>query len=528
VNRLEVTAILFRRKFVIGALIVAAVIGGVLWAQEAFWPFGPSYLRRPAAIEIAPLELNRRISVLTVPVSVALPAIGAALEAALPRSFTGRRENPMSEPFGKSDIGWTIGRGPLALAGRTEEFVLSTALSGALRITDPVSANKGSARADAQSGILNPDLENSGRDIVTGALNYRGEVRGLATLSAQPALLPNWRIDPNLKGRVRIAEEGLSIAGFTIDVTGEIKSAVDRAVNEQIDELRARLRNDPLIENVMRREWARLCSAVPIAPVAANSPSLWLEMRPLRAFASQPTIDAKAAAITIGIEAETRIVANVTQPTCQFPTLLEIIPPFEQGHFALSTPIEIPFSEISHMLNAHLSGRTFPENADAAAQVTVRRARVTPSGNRLTISLLVEAREQTTWFGFSARAAVYISVLPVLDRERQTLRLTDIVLDVQSRAAFGLFGAAVRSAIPYFEEALAESATIDLKPFVASTRSGIAAAIANYDRQDDGLSIDAAITGLRLVRFEFDAKTLRVIAEADGTAKLAVSKLPKP
>jgi hypothetical protein len=38
--------------------------------------------------------------------------------------------------------------------------------------------------------------------------------------------------------------------------------------------------------------------------------------------------------------------------------------------------------------------------------------------------------------------------------------------------------------------------------------------------------VDAAVTDLRLVGVEFDAKTLRVIAEADGTVQVAVTKLP--
>ena len=35
----------------------------------------------------------------------------------------------------------------------------------------------------------------------------------------------------------------------------------------------------------------------------------------------------------------------------------------------------------------------------------------------------------------------------------------------------------------------------------------------------------AAVTGLRLAGVEFDAKTLRVIAEADGTVRVTVTKL---
>jgi len=42
-----------------------------------------------------------------------------------------------------------------------------------------------------------------------------------------------------------------------------------------------------------------------------------------------------------------------------------------------------------------------------------------------------------------------------------------------------------------------------------------------------GLSVEAAVTSLRLAGIEYDSKTLRVIAEADGTVKIAVSALPR-
>jgi hypothetical protein len=114
----------------------------------------------------------------------------------------------------------------------------------------------------------------------------------------------------------------------------------------------------------------------------------------------------------------------------------------------------------------------------------------------------------------------------VLDRERQLLRLDEVLLDVQSQAAFGLLGAAARAAVPYLEKALAENAVIDLLPLTASARKSIEAAIADFRKSADGVRVEAAITNLRLVDIAFDAKTLRVIAEADGTARVAVTKLP--
>jgi hypothetical protein len=120
---------------------------------------------------------------------------------------------------------------------------------------------------------------------------------------------------------------------------------------------------------------------------------------------------------------------------------------------------------------------------------------------------------------------VHVWGRPLLDRDRQILRLTDIAVDVQSEAAFGLLGAAARAALPYLKDALAEKAVIDLKPFAANARKSLEAAIADFRMNGDDVRVDAAITALRLAGIEYDSRTLRVIAEADGTAKVAVSAL---
>jgi uncharacterized protein DUF4403 len=520
ISRDEVTTILSRRKILLVAFIVAVIIGGMLWAQDAFWPFGPSYVRQPALAETPPLKPNTRTSVMTVPVTFALSAIRATVEYATPRSFTGKSENPMTMPFGKTDIGWTIGRGTIALEARPEGLTLSVPLTGTLNITGQKgSAGKSDPLANLERGI---------QDLVTGAFDRRGNVRGDAMLIARPTLLPNWRIDPKFTGHVTIPDGGLSIDGNTIDVSDDVKSAIDRTVTEQIDAMQTKLRNHAAIEQVLRREWMNRCRSVPLATVAADAPNWWLELRPIRAFASQPQIDSTTATLTLGVEAETRIVASATKPDCPFPAELEIVPPISEGHFAVATPIEVPFTEINRILNAQLKGRTFPEDADASAQITVLRARIAPSGDRLLVSLLVRAREKATWFGFGGRATVHILVRPVLDPVQQKIRFTEMVLDVQSKAAFGLLGAAARAAIPYFQKSLEQNAEIDLKQYLASARTGIDAIISEFDKLDDGIDVKAAVADVGLVGVEFDSKTLRVIAEAEGAAKIAVNKLPTP
>jgi hypothetical protein len=142
------------------------------------------------------------------------------------------------------------------------------------------------------------------------------------------------------------------------------------------------------------------------------------------------------------------------------------------------------------------------------------------------ISLLVNAQEKRSFFGFGGDATVHVYGKPVLDQAEQVLRLTDIQLAVESEAAFGLLGAAARAAMPYLQRALADKAKVDLKPFAANARDKIAAAMGEFRKSEDGVTVDTAVTGLRLTDIAFDSKTLRVIAEADGTVSVAVKQLP--
>src|SRR5665647_1955461 len=219
--------------------------------------------------------------------------------------------------------------------------------------------------------------------------------------------------------------------------------------------------------------------------------------------------------------------AGQTKPDCPFPATLELVPPMDNGKLAVGVPIDLPFTELNKLLDAQLKGKHFPADGKAPVDVEVRAASLAAAGDRLLISLRVKAHEKKSWFGFGANATVHIWGKPALDPKTQILRLTDLTLAVESEAAFGLLGAAARAAVPYLQQGLADNAVLDLKPFAADARTKIAAALAEFTKDTGGVKIDAAINDLRLTGIEFDANTLRVIAEADGVAKVTVSELPK-
>jgi hypothetical protein len=80
--------------------------------------------------------------------------------------------------------------------------------------------------------------------------------------------------------------------------------------------------------------------------------------------------------------------------------------------------------------------------------------------------------------------------------------------------------------MPHLQKALAEKATIDLKPFAANAQQKIAAAVSDFQKNADGVRVTAEITSVRLADIAFDSKTLRVLVSADGTMSVSVTALP--
>jgi Domain of unknown function (DUF4403) len=359
------------------------------------------------------------------------------------------------------------------------------------------------------------------------AINANAELKGNITITSRPKLAAAWRIEPNLGAQVTLGDTSLSVAGARISVPAQVKPVIDKSVADQIAVAGARIRSDGALERNARAQWAKACRSIPLQGTGAASsvPALWLELRPTRAIAVQPHVDASAVTLTLGIEAETRITPVQTTPTCPFPDKISIVPPTPAG-VSIGIPIDLPFTDIDKIVETQLAGRTFPEDGSGSVDVTVKRASVAASGDRLLISLLVNAKEKKSLFGFGGEAMVHIWGRPVLDQAQQTLRLTNVEMAVESEAAFGLLGAAARAVMPHLQKALAEKATVDLKPFLTNAQKKVATAISDFQQNEDGVRVVAEITSLNLADIAFDSKTLRVIAEAAGTINVYVTALP--
>jgi len=513
------------KTILIGIAVVAVSFGVSLKVMDWLSPRGT--VASPVLAELPPLPPAQSTSSILAEVAIAIPAIRDAADRSAQRSFSGKADNPVSQLLQNADIGWTASRGPIAASGGQDVLSLATPLTGSLNVTGSLSSKATGAIGDALGGLLGGNVAKQIGGVSIKALNASAEIKGNVSITSRPKIAAAWRLEPNLAAQVTLGDTSLLVAGARVNVPAQVKPLIDKNVADQIAAAGARIRNDPTFERSARLQWAKACRSIPLqsTDTGVSLPALWLEMRPTRAIAAQPRVNAQAMTMTLGIEAATRITPTQTKPDCPFPPTISIIPP-TPGGVAIDVPFDVPFTDLNKIVEAQLTGRTFPEDGSGSVDVTVKRASIAASGERLLISLLVNAKEKKSFFGFGGEANVHIWGRPVLDETRQTLRLANVELAVESEAAFGLLGAAARAAMPHLQRALAEKATIDLKPFATNAQKKIAAAISEFQKNEDGVRVAAEITALRLSDIAYDSKTLRVIAQAEGAINVYVTTLP--
>src|SRR5450755_1837398 len=287
----------------------------------------------PVVTELPPLPPASRNSVIIAPIAIALSAIGELAERNTPRNFAGKADNPVSQVLQNADIGWSASRGAIVTTGGQDVLSLATPLTGKVNATGSLSAKTTGALGDALGSLLGGNAAKQIGSVNIKSLNANADIKGNVVITARPKFAADWHIEPNLAAKVTMGDTSLNVAGARVNVPAQVKPVIDKTVNEQINAVSERIRSDQSLLRNARQQWAKACRSLPLQGTGntAGMPALWLEMRPTRAIAAQPRIDAAAVTMTIGIEAETRITPTQTNPDCPFPDKISVIPPTAGG-----------------------------------------------------------------------------------------------------------------------------------------------------------------------------------------------------
>ena len=315
-------------------------------------------------VELPPLPAVPRTSTIIAPVAITLAAIRDAADRGTPRNFAGKAANPVEQILQNADINWTAARGPITATGAQDVLTLATPLTGTLNITGSLSSKVTGAVGDVLGGLLGGNAAKQIGSINIKNINASAEIKGNVAMTARPQLAANWRLEPNLTAQVNLSDTSLTVAGARVNVPAQMKPVIDKAVNDQLAAVQARLRNDPALETNARAQWAKLCRSIPLQGAASSLPPLWLEMRPTKAIAAQPRIDASAVTLTLGLEAETRITSAQTKPDCPFPATLVIVPP-APGRVASACRSTCPSPNSANCWKRNSPARRFRKTAPA-------------------------------------------------------------------------------------------------------------------------------------------------------------------
>ena len=208
------------------ACIIAVCSAATLWALNRYIPADSGL---PEALAILqpphPLQPVTRASHVIAPVAVALTAIGQTLDAAAPREFAGKNDNPVTQLLGQAEIGLTVTRGTMSATGQPNTLTIITPLNGTVRITGQIGNTAGKAVGGIGGAIGNLIGGNAvGKqieDLAVKTLDQRTDFRGNVVVTSRPQLTPSWRMEPNLTGRLDLGDAGTNIAGVKINLGSE-------------------------------------------------------------------------------------------------------------------------------------------------------------------------------------------------------------------------------------------------------------------------------------------------------------------
>ena len=181
-----------------------------------------------------PLQPVTRTSVIVAPVAVATLAIRDALEANAPRGLTGKNENPLRRT---------------ARQGRHRLEHLARAVRGERRVDRAEHLDHAQRLAPRHRPDRQPGRQPHRRDRRPARQQARrrgAEARppacstsaptsaATSMVTSRPALLPTWRIEPNLSGQVSLGDGGMQVAGIKLNVS-ERSEAAARQDRERAD-----------------------------------------------------------------------------------------------------------------------------------------------------------------------------------------------------------------------------------------------------------------------------------------------------
>jgi len=465
--------------------IIAAIVGiGALVGAAA-----ARAQERDAASPLA------RTSQIVTTILIPMPLIRAELEKAVPRTHAGSKPDPVGGRIVDDVFEWDFTRTDLAVSAVEGALDIRTTISGTARL-------KGKVKFGAKVPF-----------------STHTDLRAAVTAQSRPALVPAWRLHPNLSAAAHVEEAKVAVARLgRISVRSQVQRAVDARLAQLRESLETRQREDKRIEVEARKARAALCRASPIDVDKDGSPELFLRVSPMLARAAKPVVSAEGVSLRVGIEAKAEISADGVQPVCDFPATAQL-QAMETSRLDLAIPVDLPFSRINEV-----AARAMPNTvrrADLGLEAEIRSIVIEGAGaGRVSARIgikIVEAALPVAGF----EGTVFLSAKPRLDDARQVIVFENPKIDLHSKTLFSVTAVIAQGATPLIEQWFSEF-TYDVAREAGKVPAIADAAVLAFNRKSERAEISANLGRPRLEGLVVEKTGFRLYAVAGGSASVTL------
>jgi hypothetical protein len=436
-----------------------------------------------------------RTSQIVTTILIPMPLIRAELEKAVPRTHAGSKRDPVGGRIVDDVFEWEFTRTDLAVSAAGGALDIRTTISGTARL-------KGKVKFGAKVPF-----------------SAHTDLRARVHAQSRPALVPAWRVHPNLSADAHVEEAKVPVARLgRISVRGQVQRAVDARLAQLRDALEARLREDKRVEVEARKAWAALCRASPIDVDKDGSPELFLRVSPMLARAAQPVVSDEGVSVRVGIEAKTEISADGSQPICEFPATARL-EAMERSRLDLAIPVDLPFGRINEV-----AARAMPKTVrrtDLGLEAEIRSIALEGAGAgrvsaRVGIKIIESALPVAGFEG-----TVFLSAKPRLDAARQVIAFEDPRIDLHSKTLFSVTAVIAQGATPLIEQWFS-AFTYDVAREATKVPAIADAAVLAFNRKSERAEISATLGRPRLEGLVVEKTGLRLYAVAGGSATVTL------
>ena len=283
-----------------------------------------------------------------------------------------------------------------------------------------------------------------------------------------------------------------------ISVRNLLQEPVNRQMQKLRNDIQTTIEEDASLEKAARKAWMEVCGTF----LMDKKSGLWIEVKPLALRTAQPIVDDKNARLQLVFDAETRVVTGKTHQQCNFPKSLIIDPP-RPGKLLLVLPAHASYDWLSELLNERVKREIDVEGV----YLQIKDIGVRPHGDSLLLEVNLAA-QTGGWFATRGEGKIYIVAKPVLDESSQTIVLSNLGLDTESRNVLvSVLGELVE---PVLLDLLSDNSTIDLKPKLQEIRAKAQKVFEAVSR--GGFSVEGQVETIELERIDVGRDNLRIVS----------------